>query len=67
MIKAIGIIIVVAVIGWIIGYVNSGGNTNEANETALGAGIGCGSVLLQIFIAGLGIIIVLWLFGAIFG
>jgi len=67
MIKVIGIILVVAVIGWIYGYFSSGGDSGEATETAMGAGIGCGYIIFQIFLAGLGIIITLWLFGAIFG
>jgi len=67
MLKVIGIIVVVAVIGWIFGYINSGGDSNEATETAIGAGMGCGYIIFQIFLAGLGILITLWLFGAIFG
>lgn len=60
------VIIVVAIIGGIIGYFNSG--TKEgAVEGATTAGFGCGYVILQIFLALLGFYILFllgsWLFG----
>tara|TARA_R110002126_G_scaffold142546_5_gene288462 strand:- start:20678 stop:20884 length:207 start_codon:yes stop_codon:yes gene_type:complete len=61
------IIIVVAILGWLFGYLKSGGNTTEANETGCALGAGCGYVLLQLFFAALGILVVLWVFGLIFG
>jgi hypothetical protein len=67
MLKALGIIAVVAIIAWIIGYVNSNGDKDKANESAIVAGTGCGYILLQIFFAGLTILIIIWLFSAIFG
>lgn len=67
MLKAIGIIVIVAIAGWIFGFFNSGGDTKEANDTAVGVGVGCGSLLLQLFIAGITILAILWLFGAVFG
>lgn len=67
MLKIIIIIAVVAIIGWIYGYLSSGGDVDEAKGVAIGAGTGCGYIILQIFIAGLGIMIIIWLFGALFG
>jgi hypothetical protein len=67
MLKAFGIIVIVAIIAWIVGYLNSNGDKNKANESAIVAGAGCGYILLQIFFAGLGLLILFWLFTAIFG
>lgn len=62
MLKAVGIITVVAIIAWIIGYPNSNGDKEKANESAIVAGTACGYILLQIFFAGLTIMIIIWLF-----
>lgn len=63
------IIIVVAVIGAIIGYFASDGNNRvgDAVQSGCVSGAGCGYVLLQLFLWGLGIVFLIWLFGAIFG
>lgn len=62
------ILIIVAIIGAIFGYASSDdGNRGEgAANGALSAATGCGYILLQIFLWGLGIAIVIWLFSAIF-
>ncbi|MFV0539335.1 MAG: hypothetical protein ACK5M3_18505 [Dysgonomonas sp.] len=61
------IIIVVAVIGAIIGFVKSGGNTEEAMTAGCLSGTGCGYIILQIALALLGLFILFaigsWLFG----
>ncbi len=60
------IILVVAAIGGIIGYLSSG-KTEDAVAGAVGAGVGCGYIILQIFLALLGIYVLFligsWLFG----
>lgn len=63
------IILVVAAIGGIIGYIGSeNGSRKEGAATgAVFGAIGCGHVLLQIFLWGIGIFVVIKLFGAIFG
>lgn len=63
------IIIVVAVIGGIIGFLGSedGSRGEGAFEGAVGGALGCGYVLFRLFIWGLGIAFLFWLFGAIFG
>lgn len=63
------IIIVVALIGGIFGFFSSSdGERGEGAATgAAGAAIGCGYILLQIFLWGLGIAFMCWLFSAIFG
>ena len=63
------IIIVVAVIGAIIGYFSSDSNNRvgDAVQSGCVSGAGCGYVLLQLFLWGLGIVFLIWLFGAIFG
>ncbi len=63
------IILVVALIGGIIGFIGSedGSRKEGAAAGAVYGAIGCGQVLLHLFLWGLGILLVLKLFGAIFG
>ena len=62
------IIVIAVVIGGIIGALNSDGNSGESAASGAMAG-GCLAVgcLTRIAIAAIGIIVVLWLFGALFG
>lgn len=59
------VILVVAGIGGILGYFNSG-NSEGAVAGAAGAGMGCGYLILQIFLALLGFWVIFklgsWLF-----
>lgn len=55
------IILVVAAIGAVLGFLGS-----ERGERTEGA-MGCGYLLFQLFLWGLGIFFLIWLFGAIFG
>ena len=63
------ILIIAIIIGAVIGFLGS--NDGERGSGALGGaiagGIGCGHVLLQIFIFGIIILAFIWLFGALFG
>lgn len=62
------IIIVVALIGAIIGYLTSKGDrVEDAIQGGCVSAGGCGYLLLQLFLWGLGIAFLIWLFGAIFG
>ena len=63
------IILVVAAIGGVIGFLSSeDGNRGEgAAQGAIMGAVGCGHVLFELFLWGLGIALVIWLFGAIFG
>ena len=63
------IIIIVMVIGGIIGAIGSGDDDKGSGclGGALTAGVGCGYVLVQIFIAGLVIVGIIWLWSALFG
>lgn len=63
------IILAVAGIGAFLGFIGSedGSRKEGAAAGALYGAIGCGQVLLHIFLWGLGIILVLELFGSIFG
>lgn len=63
------IILVVAAIGGIIGFIGSEDGSRKEGAVAGAAygAIGCGQVLLHLFLWGLGILVVLKLFGAIFG
>jgi hypothetical protein len=60
------VIIVAAVLGGIVGYMNSG-KSEDAVTGAVGAGLGCGYIILQIFLALVGLAFLLmlgnWLFG----
>jgi len=63
------IILVVAAIGGVIGFF-SGEDGNRGESAAQGAmmgAVGCGHVLFELLLWGLGIGILIWLFGAIFG
>ena len=63
------ILIIVIIIGAIIGFFNS--EDGERGSGALGgafvSGMGCGYLLFQIFLAGLVICGIIWLFVALFG
>lgn len=63
------ILVIAIIIGAVIGFFNS--KDGERGVGALGgamaSGMGCGYILLQIFLAGLAIIFFIWLFGALFG
>lgn len=63
------IIIAVVVIGAIIGYFASDGNNRveDAVQSGCASGAGCGYLLLHLFLWGLGLAFLIWLFGAIFG
>jgi len=60
------VILIVAAIGGIIGYVSSGGKKEDAVQGAVGAGMGCGYIILQIFLTLLGLFLLFkigsWLF-----
>ena len=63
------IIIIAAIVCGIIGFLSS--NDGERGEGALtgaiGGAMGCGYILFRLFLWGLGIALLIWLFGAIFG
>ena len=63
------IILVVAAIGAVIGFISSnhGERAEGAVQGALGGAMGCGYFLLHLFLWGLGVAFMIWLFGAIFG
>lgn len=63
------IILVVAAIGAVIGFLSSedGNRTEGALQGCLGGAVGCGHVLFQLFLWGVGLGILIWLFSAIFG
>lgn len=63
------ILIIVIIVGAIWGFLSS--NDGERKSGAAGGALvglmGCGYILFQILLAGLGILIVIWLFSALFG
>ena len=63
------IILVVAAIGAVIGFVGSedGKRGEGAAQGALVGAVGCGHVLFELLLWGLGIALVFWLFGSILG
>lgn len=60
------VILIVAVIGGIIGFLSSG-KAEDAGAGAVAAGVGCGYLIFQIFLALIGFYILFsiggWLFG----
>ena len=63
----IWIIIIAVVIGGIIGFINSDGDSSEAAGGAMAGGCMAAGCIGRIAIAAIGILIVLWLFGVLFG
>ena len=63
------VLIIAIIVGGIWGYLSSsdGDRTGGAIGGAFTGGMGCAYVLFKIFIWGLGIVFLLWLFGALFG
>ena len=63
------IILVVAAIGGLIGFFGSedGKRGEGATQGAIMGAMGCGQLLLQLLLWGLGVMFLIWLFGAIFG
>lgn len=61
------IIIVIAAVGAIIGYCSSEKDKGSgALGGALAGGLGCGYVIFQIFIWGVGVLVLIWLFNLLF-
>lgn len=63
------IILVVAAIGAVIGFISGedGKRGEGAAQGAIVGAVGCGHVLFELLLWGFGIMLVIWLFGAIFG
>jgi hypothetical protein len=61
------VIIIVAVIGTIIGYFNSGGDKHAAVESGCMSGLGCGYIILYIALALIGLWILFAIGGFLFG
>ena len=63
------IILIAAAICGVIGYFfgEEGRRGENAASGAMAGAMGCGYILLQLFLWGLGIAVCLWLFSAIFG
>ena len=62
----IWIIVIAVVIGAIVGYLQEG-NGEDALGGAMAGGCMAASCLVRIALVALGILFVLWLFGALFG
>ena len=63
------ILIIAVIIGAAWGFFSSNDGERGAGAVggALASGMGCGYILFQLFLAGLGILVVVWLFGLLFG
>lgn len=64
----IWVIIIAIIIGAIWGALNSNDGERGAGafSGAIMGGMGCGFILFRIFLWGLGIMLLLWLFGSLF-
>ena len=65
----IWVIIIAIIIGAIWGVLSSdeGERGTGAFSGAVMGGMGCGFILFRIFLWGLGIMLLIWLFGSLFG
>ncbi|MBQ7420857.1 MAG: hypothetical protein IJV27_01730 [Prevotella sp.] len=63
----IWIIVIAAIIGGIYGFISSEGDSGEAAGGAMAGGCMAAGCLTRLAIAAIGIILILWLFGLIFG
>ena len=65
----IWILIIVIALGGILGYLGSDSNEKGkgAVSGAIAGGIGCGYVIFSIFMFGVGIMILVWIFSFLFG
>lgn len=63
----IWIIVIAVVIGGIWGYLSSNGDAEDAFGGAAAGGCMAAGCLFRLLIAGLGIFLIVWLFGAVFG
>ncbi|MBE6307094.1 MAG: hypothetical protein E7084_05505 [Bacteroidales bacterium] len=61
------IIVIAAIIGAIIGYINDNGKEGGAAAGGCMGAMFAGNCLFQLAITAISIIAVIWLFGAIFG
>lgn len=63
------VLIIAIVIGAAIGFFSSkdGERGSGAVGGAIAGGVGCAQILFQIFLAGIGILLVIWLFRMLFG
>ena len=63
------IILIVAVVGAVIGFLENekGERAEGAVQCAIGSAMGCRYLLLQLFLWGFGIMVLIWIFGVIFG
>jgi len=61
------IIVTAVVIGGLLGLISSNGDSSEAANGAMAGGCMAASCLVRLAIAAIGILLILWLFGAIFG
>lgn len=63
------ILVIAIIIGAVFGFLNS--KDGERGAGALGgalvSGMGCGYILFQLFIVGAVILLIVWLFGWLFG
>ena len=62
----IWVIIIAVIVGAAIGYFNSG-KSEDAASGALAGGCLAAGCLVRLAVAALGILLVLWLFGVLFG
>lgn len=61
------IIVAAVVIGGILGFISSDGDSSEAASGAMAGGCMAASCLVRLAMAAIGILLILWLFGTIFG
>ncbi|MBP5560380.1 MAG: hypothetical protein J6X70_01055 [Muribaculaceae bacterium] len=61
------IIVIAVIIGAAIAYFGGDGNKDDAIDGALAGGCLAGNCLLEVFIAGISIMVIIWLFSWLFG
>ena len=61
------VIVIAVIVGAAIAYFGGEGKKEDAVEGAMAGGCMAGNCLFQILIAGISIMVILWLFGLLFG
>lgn len=61
------ILIIAVILGAIVGFMTGDGKAEDALSGAMAGGCMAGNCLMRLLLAGLSILVILWLFNSVFG